>query len=94
MKELLSILKEWGAACYYYFYYETGTGTSSAWHQEAEGQTWGPIFRREVVRRFGALMTGLCWVVYSLEGPTIHRLSTWTTASYEEWCRVDGFCGE
>ena len=59
MKERLSILKEWGAACYYYYYYETGTGTSSAWHQEAEGQTWGPICRREVVGRFGALMTGL-----------------------------------
>ena len=58
MKELLSILREWGAACYYY-YYETGTGTSSAWHQEAEGQTWGAIYRREVVGRFGALMTGL-----------------------------------
>ena len=58
MKERLSILKEWGAACYY-FYYETGTGTSSAWHQEAEGQTWGAICRREVVGRFGALMTGL-----------------------------------
>ena len=57
MKKLLSILKEWGAACYYY--YETGTGTSSAWHQEAEGQTWGAICRREVVGRFGALMTGL-----------------------------------
>ena len=57
MKERLSILKEWGAA--YYYYYETGTGTSSAWHQEAEGQTWGAICRREVVGRFGALMTGL-----------------------------------